>query len=71
MPDPRSKSPQIGVRFPKPDMERLRKHAEVNYAGNMSVMVQVAVKRLIDAEQSSTVRDVAKHELAECKEQAA
>ena len=58
MGDPSNKSPQIGVRFPKSEMERLRRHAETNYAGSVSTMVKVAVKRLIDAEQGSTPHDI-------------
>jgi hypothetical protein len=46
---PVNKSPQIGVRFPPAEMERLREHAERNYAGNLSTLVKVAVRRLIES----------------------
>jgi hypothetical protein len=31
------------------EMERLREHAERNYAGNLSTLVKVAVRRLIES----------------------
>lgn len=60
-PKPVNKSPQIGVRFPDEEMQRLRDHAKRNYAGSISTMVKVAVRRLIECETQN----------GEAKEQAA
>lgn len=47
-------SPQIGVRFKPDEMQRLKDRAESDYAGNVSTLVKVAVKRFLDGE---TVND--------------
>jgi predicted DNA-binding ribbon-helix-helix protein len=49
-----NKSPQIGVRFPPEQMERLREHAERHYAGNVSTLVKVAVMRFIDQSRDAS-----------------
>ena len=49
---PNNKNPQIGVRFEPAEMERVRDHADRNYAGVVSTMVKVAVRRLMEAEQA-------------------
>lgn len=46
-------SPQIGVRFKPADMQRLKDRAEADFAGNVSTLVKVAVKRLLDGETPS------------------
>lgn len=51
----RGPSPQVGVRFPPAEMERLRNRADRDFAGNVSTLVKVAVKRLMEAtEQEKT-----------------
>jgi len=40
-------SPQIGVRFKEDEMNRLRERAERDFAGNVSTLVKVAVRRLL------------------------
>lgn len=49
-----NKSPQIGVRFPPEQMDRIRDFADEHYSGNVSVLVKVAVNRFIDAARPST-----------------
>ena len=49
------KSPQVGVRFPPDEMERLREHAKRRYANNVSTMVKVAVQRLIESDEREQV----------------
>lgn len=46
---PVNKRPQIGVRFPPSEMERIKERAESDYAGNVSTLVKVAVKRLMES----------------------
>ena len=47
---PINASPQIGVRFSAAELERIRERAERDYAGVVSTLVKVAVKRFLDAE---------------------
>jgi hypothetical protein len=61
---PINASPQIGVRFPQDEMDRLRERAKRDFAGNISTLVKVAVRRLLgdgqgESEQSEKVADAA------------
>jgi predicted DNA binding CopG/RHH family protein len=40
-------SPSINVRIPEPELERLKAHADRHFAGNVSVMVKVALAELL------------------------
>jgi hypothetical protein len=44
---PGNASPQVGVRFKEDEMARLRERAERDFAGNVSTLVKVAVRRLL------------------------
>ena len=45
-----NKSPQIGVRFPPGDLERIKALADRKYRGNVSMLVKVAVSAFVERE---------------------
>lgn len=58
---PSGNSAQLNVRMPESEMKRIRERAEQDYAGNVSTLIKVAVRRFLN---ESTV-DAARAEKAQ------